>query len=197
MISSKRSRACAAREPEHDRVDHHVVARGQVRVEADAELDERRQPARRRRRRRRRPGRSRRGTSAACSCRSRCGRRCRRTRRAATSTETSSTARSSSNVRERNGCSARSLSVEYRWCGSRNVLLTPSTVMAAGRCEVADGARGASGAAAGELAASGIGASLDGVMTGFVDSPEQPQLLRGLDLAPTVGTESALVGSHL
>ena len=32
-----------AREAEHDRVDHHVVAGGQVHVEADAELDERRQ----------------------------------------------------------------------------------------------------------------------------------------------------------
>ena len=33
-----------AREPEHDRVDHHVVAGGEVGVEADAQLDERRQP---------------------------------------------------------------------------------------------------------------------------------------------------------
>ena len=33
------------REPEHDRVDDDVVARGQVGVEAHAELDERRQPA--------------------------------------------------------------------------------------------------------------------------------------------------------
>ena len=34
----------APREAEHDRVDHHVVARGQLGVEADAQLDERRQP---------------------------------------------------------------------------------------------------------------------------------------------------------
>ena len=34
-----------AREPEHDRVDEHVLARRQLGVEADAELDERRQPA--------------------------------------------------------------------------------------------------------------------------------------------------------
>ena len=34
----------AARQAEHHRVDHHVVARGQVRVEADAELDEGREP---------------------------------------------------------------------------------------------------------------------------------------------------------
>src|SRR3712207_8461229 len=35
----------ARREPEHDRVDADVVARGEVHVEADPELDERRQPA--------------------------------------------------------------------------------------------------------------------------------------------------------
>ena len=35
----------AARQPEHDRVDDHVLARGQLRVEADAELDERREAA--------------------------------------------------------------------------------------------------------------------------------------------------------
>ncbi len=69
-----------AREAEHHRVDQHVVARGQVGVEADAELDERRQPAERPRPSRRWARRSRRGTSAACSCRSRCGRRSRRTR---------------------------------------------------------------------------------------------------------------------
>ena len=45
MISSKRSRASRAGEAEHDRVDDHVVARGEIGVEADAELDERRQPA--------------------------------------------------------------------------------------------------------------------------------------------------------
>ncbi len=33
-----------AREPEHDRVDDHVVAGSEVHVEADAEFDERRQP---------------------------------------------------------------------------------------------------------------------------------------------------------
>jgi len=38
------------------------------------------------------------------------------------STETSLTASSTSNVVERNGCSIRSLSVEYRWCGSLNDL---------------------------------------------------------------------------
>ena len=96
------------------------------------------------RRCRRRAGRSRRGTSAACSCRTRCGRRCRRTRRARSSTETSSTARSSSYVRERNGCSARSLSVEYRRCGSRNVLERWSTTTAA--------RRGGKGARAGHAA---------------------------------------------
>ena len=32
-----------AAEAEHDRVDHHVVAGGQLRVEADAQLDERRE----------------------------------------------------------------------------------------------------------------------------------------------------------
>ena len=34
----------ARREPEHRRVEHHVVVRGEVQVEADAELDERRHP---------------------------------------------------------------------------------------------------------------------------------------------------------
>ena len=34
-----------AREAEHGRVDQDVLARGQVRVEADAQLDERREPA--------------------------------------------------------------------------------------------------------------------------------------------------------
>ena len=44
MIASKRSRASRREQPEHDRVDHDVVARRQLEVEADAELDERRQP---------------------------------------------------------------------------------------------------------------------------------------------------------
>ena len=69
-----------AREPEHDRVDQHVLARGQLRVEADAELDERRQPAVDRDLALVGRVDARRGTSAACSCPSRCGRRCRRTR---------------------------------------------------------------------------------------------------------------------
>ena len=45
MIASKRALRLLAREPEHDRVDDHVVARGEIGVEADAELDERRQTA--------------------------------------------------------------------------------------------------------------------------------------------------------
>ena len=50
----------------------------------------------------------------------------------AISREMSLTACSSSYSVERNGCSARSFSVEYCWWGSRKVLLTFSTEIAAG-----------------------------------------------------------------
>src|ERR1700751_6006993 len=51
----------------------------------------------------------------------------------AISTLTSWTAFSSSYSVLRNGCSTRSLSVEYCWWGSRNVLLTPLTDTAVAR----------------------------------------------------------------
>ena len=68
-----------AREAHHHRVDHDVVLRREIRVEADAELDERREPPLDGDRALRRAGRCRRCTSAACSCRIRCARRSRRT----------------------------------------------------------------------------------------------------------------------
>ena len=66
--------------------------RGQVRVEADAELDERRHAPTQPHLARRRRGRCRPGTSSACSCPSRCARRCRTPRRVATSKLTSCSA---------------------------------------------------------------------------------------------------------
>ena len=99
-------------EPEHRCVDDHVVARRQLRIEADAELDEGREPAATSDRAGRRARRSRPGTSAACSCRCRSARRCRRTRPRAPRATRRWSARSSSYVLERNGCSTRSLSVD-------------------------------------------------------------------------------------
>ena len=82
----------ARRQAHHDPVHDDVVAGRQIQVEADAELDERRQ-APRAPDVTRRTGRSRRCTSAACSCRCRCARRSRRTRPAATANEMSFSAR--------------------------------------------------------------------------------------------------------
>ena len=102
-----------AREPEHDRVDEHVLARGQLGVEADAELDERRQAAvdvdARPRRPRRCPARHFSSVLLPEPLRPTMP----KNSPAAMSTLTSFTARSSSKVRDANGCSARSFSVEY------------------------------------------------------------------------------------
>ncbi len=73
-MSSKRRVELAPREPEQGAVDADVVAGGELGVEADAELDERREERRRAGRRRDPGGRSPRGSSAACSSRCRSGR---------------------------------------------------------------------------------------------------------------------------
>ena len=72
-----------AREPHHHRVDDHVVLGREIRVEADAQLDERREPPLDGNCCLGRAGRCRRCTSGACSCRIRCARRSRRTHRVA------------------------------------------------------------------------------------------------------------------
>ena len=86
VLAARRTRArrpagagLAPGQSHQDPVELAVLARGQLRVEAHPELDEGRHPARHPHPSRHRRGRCWRGSSAACSCRSRFGRRCRRT----------------------------------------------------------------------------------------------------------------------
>ena len=123
----------AQREAHQHAVEHAVLARGELGVEAHAELDERGDPARPSGRGRRRRGRCSRGSSAGCSCRSRCGRRSRRTRPRWTSKEMSRSARCSRYSMRVNGCAARSLSESMRCSGMRNDLSTPRASMTTGR----------------------------------------------------------------
>ena len=128
MTASKRRARLAAAEAEHRRVERDVVARGQVGVEADAELDERRDAAvdadRRPRRRGRCPARHFSSVRLARSvapddAEELAPRDAERHVLAAPGTRRTSLRRS--------GCSARSLSVWTCSCGMRNALETPST----------------------------------------------------------------------
>ena len=132
MTASRRSRVSVGGQAHHHPVEDDVLARGQLDVEADPELDERRQAAGHPDRAPRRRGRCWRAASAGCSCRSRCGRRCRRTRPGGSRRRRRRAPAARGTRGRANGCTIRSFSESTRWVGMRKDFFRSSPLIARG-----------------------------------------------------------------
>ena len=133
-ISSKRSRSWRRREAEQRAVDADVVARGQLGVEADAELDERRQEAVDAHRARVLTvdaGEDLQQRALAASVRPDDPEELALVDRERHVVEARAAARTS---RRRNGWRKCSFNVVSCWCGSMKAFVTPSTSIAVWRC---------------------------------------------------------------